>query len=182
MATERIAIRQDTASNWETANPTLASGEQGHESDTGKRKIGDGSTAWNSLDYMYGTAATADTTTSATDTTEGRVPTLEHYPSDSAWTEVTSLENGWTGTVRYIKRLGWVTVTLSNLDGSSSTGSTVLTLPSAYETSQNVQSIAYDRSTDPSKVGPFNALSDGRIGVADIEGTSIRGQLTYPVI
>ena len=73
MATERIAIRQDTASNWEAENPTLASGEQGHESDTGRRKIGDGSTAWNSLDYMYGTAATADTTTSATDTTAGRV-------------------------------------------------------------------------------------------------------------
>ena len=60
-------------SNWETENPTLASGEQGHETDTGKRKIGDGSTAWNSLDYMYGTAATADTTTSSTDTTSGRV-------------------------------------------------------------------------------------------------------------
>ena len=60
MATERIAIRQDTASNWETENPTLASGEQGHESDTGRRKIGDGSTPWNSLDYMYGTAATND--------------------------------------------------------------------------------------------------------------------------
>ena len=60
MATERIAIRQDTACNWETANPTLASGEQGHESDTGRRKIGDGATAWNSLAYMYGTTATKD--------------------------------------------------------------------------------------------------------------------------
>ena len=71
MATERIAIRQDTASNWETANPTLASGEQGHESDTGRRKIGDGATAWNSLAYMYGTAATADIGTAS-----GELPTV----------------------------------------------------------------------------------------------------------
>ena len=95
MATERIAIRQDTASNWETANPTLASGEQGHESDTGRRKIGDGATAWNSLGYMYGTAATADTTTSATDTTEGRVTRVGDFGLGSV-----SRQSSWDGITR----------------------------------------------------------------------------------
>ncbi|MCH8517477.1 MAG: hypothetical protein LAT68_14220 [Cyclobacteriaceae bacterium] len=51
MATNKIAIRTDTAANWTSANPVLETGEQGHETDTGRRKIGDGSTAWNSLDY-----------------------------------------------------------------------------------------------------------------------------------
>ena len=44
--------RRDTASNWTSNNPTLLAGEWGIESDTKKFKIGDGSTAWQSLDYV----------------------------------------------------------------------------------------------------------------------------------
>ena len=43
--------RRDTAANWTSSNPTLASGELGLETDTGKIKIGNGSTAWTSLSY-----------------------------------------------------------------------------------------------------------------------------------
>ena len=50
MAT-KLQIRRDTASNWTSANPTLSAGEFGFETDTYKLKIGDGSTAWTSLDY-----------------------------------------------------------------------------------------------------------------------------------
>ena len=50
MATQ-IQLRNDTAANWTSANPTLAVGEMGVESDTDQFKIGDGSTAWNSLGY-----------------------------------------------------------------------------------------------------------------------------------
>ena len=46
-----IQFRRDTASNWTSANPTLASGEFGYETDTGKIKIGTGALAWNSLGY-----------------------------------------------------------------------------------------------------------------------------------
>lgn len=46
-----IQVRRDTAANWTSANPTLAAGEQGFETDTGKLKIGTGSTAWTSLLY-----------------------------------------------------------------------------------------------------------------------------------
>lgn len=45
--------RRDTATNWTTANPTLLAGELGYESDTGKWKVGDGTTAWTSLAYTY---------------------------------------------------------------------------------------------------------------------------------
>ena len=48
----RIQLRRDTSSNWTTANPTLNSGELGVETNTSKIKLGDGSTAWNSLDYV----------------------------------------------------------------------------------------------------------------------------------
>lgn len=56
----RIQLRRDTAANWTTANPVLASGEKGYETDTKRQKIGDGTTAWTSLAYLLD-KATADT-------------------------------------------------------------------------------------------------------------------------
>jgi hypothetical protein len=50
MATQ-IQLRRGTAAQWTSANPTLSSGEPGYETDTGKFKIGNGSTAWASLAY-----------------------------------------------------------------------------------------------------------------------------------
>jgi microcystin-dependent protein len=43
-----IQLRSDTAANWAAANPILAVGEMGYETDTKIVKIGDGVTAWNS--------------------------------------------------------------------------------------------------------------------------------------
>lgn len=47
----RIQFRRGTAAEWASANPTLAAGELGYEVDTAKFKLGDASTAWNSLAY-----------------------------------------------------------------------------------------------------------------------------------
>lgn len=51
-----IITRNDTAANWASANPVLAKGEQGLETDTNKLKAGDGVTAWNSLAYVTGSS------------------------------------------------------------------------------------------------------------------------------
>jgi hypothetical protein len=59
--TARLQNRRDTAANWTANNPTLAAGELGLETDTSKYKIGDGTTAWNSLAYAY-TAGAAGAT------------------------------------------------------------------------------------------------------------------------
>ena len=59
MAT-RIQLRRDTAANWTSNNPTLANGEMGVETDTFKFKIGNGSTAWNALQYASSTSSYAD--------------------------------------------------------------------------------------------------------------------------
>jgi len=53
----QFQFRRGTASQWTSANPTLAAGEMGYETDTNKFKIGNGSTAWNSLSYASVTAA-----------------------------------------------------------------------------------------------------------------------------
>jgi len=46
-----IQLRRGLSTEWTSANPTLAGGEIGYETNTGKFKIGDSSTVWNSLPY-----------------------------------------------------------------------------------------------------------------------------------
>jgi nanoRNase/pAp phosphatase (c-di-AMP/oligoRNAs hydrolase) len=62
----QLQVRRGTASQWTSTNPTLAAGEFGFETDTGKFKIGNGSTAWTSLSYATMSASTADTLTNKT--------------------------------------------------------------------------------------------------------------------
>jgi hypothetical protein len=47
----QLQFRRGTAAEWAAANPTLASGEMGIETDTSKFKVGTGALAWNSLPY-----------------------------------------------------------------------------------------------------------------------------------
>jgi hypothetical protein len=51
MATTIIQVRRDTAANWTSNNPILATGELGFETDTGLFKIGRNDTDWTSLAY-----------------------------------------------------------------------------------------------------------------------------------
>jgi hypothetical protein len=58
-----MAVRQQqrrgTATQWTSANPILAAGEIGFETDTNKFKIGDGTNRWASLTYFTADAAAA---------------------------------------------------------------------------------------------------------------------------
>jgi hypothetical protein len=56
MAT-RMQQRRGTAAQWTAANPILAAGEIGFETDNNRFKIGNGATAWNALDYFANSAA-----------------------------------------------------------------------------------------------------------------------------
>lgn len=64
MATQNVSgqikLRNDTASNWATENPVLLLGEIGLETDTRKAKIGDGTTAWNGLQYAFTSSASGN--------------------------------------------------------------------------------------------------------------------------
>jgi hypothetical protein len=51
MAT-RMQQRRGTAAQWTAANPTLAAGEIGFETDTNQFKMGDGANAWSELSYF----------------------------------------------------------------------------------------------------------------------------------
>ena len=56
MSTVRIQVRRGTSSEWTSANPILAAGEMGVETNTNKFKFGNGSSTWTALSY-----AAADT-------------------------------------------------------------------------------------------------------------------------
>jgi len=93
--------RRDTAANWASANPTLLSGELGYETDTSKFKIGDGSTAWNSLAFVPGfaisayplaTADIADSAITAAKIADGVIANAEI--SSTAEIAVSKLGNG----------------------------------------------------------------------------------------
>jgi hypothetical protein len=60
MATQ-FKFRRDTSLNWATRNPVLASGEPGLETDTGKLKIGNGSSTWTQLGYFAGSGSGGNT-------------------------------------------------------------------------------------------------------------------------
>jgi hypothetical protein len=47
----QIQLRNDTAANWTSADPILAQGEMGVETDTRLFKIGDGVNNWSDLEY-----------------------------------------------------------------------------------------------------------------------------------
>lgn len=73
----RMQQKRDTEADWTSENPTLLAGEIGVESDTGKFKIGDGSTAWNDLDYAGGGAGATETYIAAEAITAGEVLAID---------------------------------------------------------------------------------------------------------
>ena len=89
MAT-RIQIRRDTAVNWSSANTILAQGEMALETDTGKLKVGDGTTAWGALGYSLDPASQTGRITSA----DSGASTVVYSPTANV-----ILEAGTGGTV-----------------------------------------------------------------------------------
>ena len=68
---DRIQLKRDLAINWTSTNPTLYAGEIGYETNTGKLKVGDGSTVWNSLSYYSAGSVTIEDTPVSGHTTTG---------------------------------------------------------------------------------------------------------------
>lgn len=72
----RIQLRRGTAAEWAAANPVLAQGEPGVETDTGKQKFGNGVGTWTALPYasVGPTGATGPANTDASLLASGTVP------------------------------------------------------------------------------------------------------------
>lgn len=92
MAT-RIQLRRDTATNWQSNNPVLSSGEVAISTDINKIKIGNGVATWTSLSYIDSDKAPIN---SPTFTGTVTVPILDitasatASPATSYWVETSS--------------------------------------------------------------------------------------------
>lgn len=83
----QIQIRRGTAAQWTSANPTLAAGEFGYETDTNKAKIGNGSSAWTALSYaISGAAGTVTSITAGTGLSGGTITSTGTIAIDTATT------------------------------------------------------------------------------------------------
>lgn len=117
--TSRLQNRRDTSSNWTTNNPTLAAGEIGYETNTGKFKIGDGTTAWTSLGYTQN--GTVTSITAGTGLSGGTITSTGTIAIDST---VATLTGSQTLTNK----------TLTTPVISSITNTGTLTLPTSTDT------------------------------------------------
>ena len=82
----RIQLRRDTASNFSTANPVLAEGEAGFETNTNKLKIGNGEDNYNDLDYIAGDKVTGDGVTDIVALTQAQYNALATKDPNTLYT------------------------------------------------------------------------------------------------
>lgn len=117
MAYKKIILRRDTATNWTSANPILSGGEIGIETDTLKMKLGNGSTAWNSLNYYANPELNDTGDVSITSPSSGQFLKW----NGSAWVNDT-IDLGTDTSGGYVASLVAGTgVTLSNNSGETAT-------------------------------------------------------------
>jgi hypothetical protein len=111
-----IKLRRGTASQWTTANPTLAAGEVGVETDTNKFKFGNGSTAWTSL--AYGVASASGTTTVEWTDVLNKPSTFTPSSHTHAISDVTNLQTSLDGKQAVVS--GVSSTEIGYLDGVTS--------------------------------------------------------------
>lgn len=117
-----IQLRRGTAALWTSTNPTLAAGEAGVETDTGLLKIGNGTSAWNSLAYQTALAplvtnAQTGTTYTLVATDAGRTIELNNASAITLTVPNSSSVSYPTGTQIAILQTGAGQVTVAGAGG-----------------------------------------------------------------
>ena len=173
----RILLRRDSSINWETQNPVLLSGEPGYETDTGKLKIGDGSSMWSDLDYYVGatgaqgiqgdTGATGPT--GATGATGPTGPTFTGYGLEIHVS--TADGNDTTGNGDLLNPVATITKALTLLTGSRKT---IIVHPGGYN--ENVTVANGNTTIATSELTGANTLLYGTLTIGTLgSGSRISG-------
>jgi hypothetical protein len=146
----RIQFRRDTYANWNSANPTLLAGEIGYitsGTNAGSFKIGDGSTAWNSLSLQGNVAVTSPATNSGTAT----APNI-------------SVQDGTTSQKGAVQLL----------DSTSSTSTTLAAVPNSVKTAYDLANGALPKTggTMTGKIVGNNITGTGIAASLNLSGVA----------
>lgn len=157
MSVIQLQFRRDTAANWTSSNPTLLAGELGLETDTLAVKLGNGSTAWNSLAYYSTKILTGSGVPSAGAGVNGdlyfRTATGDMYlKASGSWSIIANLtgptgatgSTGPTGVVAGLANIG----SSPNAKASSLDGSNNLVLQPASTAFGGLQSASDKKKED----------------------------------
>jgi uncharacterized protein (AIM24 family) len=159
----QVQVRRGTAAQWTSANPTLASGEWGFETDTGKVKIGDGTTAWTSLAYQ----GAGDVTLTGTQTLTNKTlttPTLNDPKINLAFTADTG--SSYTAVLTDNGKV----VTMDNGSGNTFRIPTNASVAFPIGTQLNVLQIGAGQTT-------INAVTSGTTTIQSTGGTAAQPKL-----
>jgi hypothetical protein len=143
-----MQIRRGTASAWTSANPVLAEGEWGFETDTGKVKVGNGSTAWTSLSY-FGNVGTVTSITAGTGLSGGAITGSGTIAIDSTVATLTGTQTLTNKTlttpvISSISNSGTVTLPTGSVTLASLTGTETFTNKTLTDAKVN---LAFDAET-----------------------------------
>ena len=161
MAFKRILLRRDTSSNWTSGNAVLASGEIGYETNTGKFKIGNGSTAWTSLAYSITTNLAASVLNDLGDVT------------------ITSAANGdflrWNGTAWINDAVDLATDTIGSFVQSLVAGTGITLTNNSGENA--TPTVAVDTTViapiaSPTFTGTVSGVTKTMVGLGNVDNTS----------
>src|SRR5271156_5413920 len=162
-AVTTIQLRRSTASTWSTANPILAQGEIGYETDTGKFKIGDGATAWSSLAYGGLTgAASTNVLESYGDGSDGSITISSGVTTLVKDMYYTNLTINSTGS---LNPNGYRVFVSNTLDLSSAPAGAIQVNGNAGGSSANQGAGAAAAVLSNNTVGGSSAANAGRVGV-----------------
>lgn len=165
----QIQVRRGTAAQWTSANSTLASGEFGFETDTGKVKIGNGSTAWTSLGYIG--AGTVTSITAGTGLSGGTITSTGTIAIDTATTVDVSTAQTLTNKT--------LTAPVINLALNAQTGTTytfALSDNGKLVTASNASAQTYEIPTNGTTAFPIGT----QINIIRIGAGAVTIQATTP--
>ena len=139
----KILLRNDTAANWTTNNPTIAKGQIGIQINTKKFKFGDGVTPWNSLDYGAGASIAL-----ATANSDGLL-------SSSDFSKLAGITAGaQPNVIEVVKKNGTaLTITNKAVDISVPTKTSDITNDSGFITTSDIPEGAAASTTTPKMDG-----------------------------
>jgi hypothetical protein len=166
---QQIQIRRDIATNWTSANPILAQGEMGLETNTLKVKFGDGVTAWNSLAY-FGNAVKNLTDVTLTSLASGNILVANAsgtFINQSMATLVNELVSfSSLGSLAVMNQLSFTSLTNQPSLSSLAFQSTIDYTTAQLTNKPSLGSLAVLNSLTKSDVGLSNVTNDAQLKIA----------------